>query len=197
MQWLHLCVPAFLCWFGTDLWLLRERTSIFPPCEPHRGGMSLPDTLVWKSKSAPMRLSVKEGSGAHALQGLFNNRSEMTEQDVMWRDLLHWRMMERELAKSFPHHLLLKHLRFCQDPSFIYRSLPTMLLFSPWGCWGFYRAWNLAGPFHLCSRSFKMYYNRNFVPSQAVGPAVQDTETQHVLCHRWGHSEVEEMQDMI
>jgi len=85
-----------------------------PPCKPCRGGMAQPDTPAWKSKPDPMRPCPEEGSGAHALRAPFNNRSEETVQDVMWRDLLHWRMMERELAKPFPHHLLLKHLSFAK-----------------------------------------------------------------------------------
>lgn len=76
--------------------------------------MAQPGTPAWKSQPDPTRPSPEEGNRAHALRGPFNNRSETTAQDVMWRDLLHWRMMERELAKPFPHHLLLKRLSFAK-----------------------------------------------------------------------------------
>lgn len=40
MQWHHLCVPAFLCWLGLNLWLRWERSWTFPPGEHCRGGMA-------------------------------------------------------------------------------------------------------------------------------------------------------------
>lgn len=146
---------------------------MFPPHEPHRGGMAQPDTPAWKSKPDPTRPSPKEGSGAHALRGLFNNRSEMTVQDVMWRDLLHWRMVERELANPFPHHLLLKHHSFAKILQLSAEASPQCCFSLLEGAEGPAGLKNLSGPFHFCSRSFKKCYNRSFVPSQGIGPAAQ------------------------
>lgn len=144
---------------------------MFPPCEPRRGGMAPPDMPAWKSKPNTMRPSLEEGSGADALRGPFNNRSETTAQDVMWRDLLRWRMMERELAKPFPHHLLLKHLSFA-------KILQSSAEASPQCCFSLLEdaedpagLKNCLDPSAFAQDHSKKCCNRSFVPSQGVGPA--------------------------
>lgn len=170
---------------------------MFPPCKPRRGGMAQPDTLVWKSRSSPMRLSPEEGRGIYVLQGPFNNRSEMTAQDVMWRDLLHWRMMERELAKPFPHHLLLKHLTFA-------KILQLSAEASPQCCFSLIEG--AEDPAGLKIRLDPSAFPRDHSRSAIIGALYRarvlvllpkDTEPQHVLCHTWAHWNVRGMQNMV
>lgn len=170
---------------------------MFPPCEPRRGGMAPPDMPAWKSKPNTMRPSLKEGSGADALRGPFNNRSETTVQDVMWRDLLRWRMMERELAKPFPHHLLLKHLSFA-------KILQSSAGASPQCCFSLLEDAEDPAGLKICldPSAFAQDHSKNVVIGALYQARVlvllpEDTETQHVFCQRWGRSDVEGMQNKI
>lgn len=102
----------------------------------------------------------------------------------MWRDLLHWRMMERELAKPFPHHLLLKHLSFA-------KILQLSAEASPQCCFSLLEGAEDPAGLKICldRSTFAQDHSKHAIigalyQGRALVLLPKDTETQHVLCHR-------------